>query len=946
MNRRILCKGKTILGLILALTIILSSICAYFVYDKKSKASQDEKKMEQIKSALNQKRSDTLTKLSSISINNVDDNKEKKFIVELKEKAAIDLLEGNTIEEKIKFEKQVINNQSSVIARVESITGTRPTFQLGYLVNAFVIKAKATDLYRICQLPEVKKVYSSREYTLEDFDSGVNYSVNDYKLVSDGIDTATGFKALRENSETNYTGKSTLVAIIDTGVNYVHQDMKLDEGVETKYSKAEWELRIKSLGYGKYFSDKVPFGYNYIDKNNDVKGDEEKHGNHVAGIAGENGDLKGTSPNTQIIGLKVVGDNSGNTEQIVKAMEDAAKLGVDVVNMSLGSNSDIAVIDNFKTKVVKKLSDQGIICCVSAGNSATIDNSGKASNKFNMVDTSTISSPGNIDETITVAAAKISYENGQIKKQMSQFSAWGPTKDLVLKPEITAPGENILALYDESKGYETLSGTSMATPFISGCANILIEDIKKDNIKSMIDGEELKDNELSMFIKNNLLNTSEIIHDVDNYNLSDRVPYSVRLQGAGLVNINSAVNNKVIATYNDQAKLELGEVKGSKSVDILLTNYGDTDAKYRIDTSDVYEPINKNNGDSYCMVKSGIASMSAEEEVTVPARGIAKVKLTISASSIENNFIEGYIRFVGEGVPTLSMPMLGFAGSWYVEPVVDKSVYDQGLSYLEQKQVRNPKTNELLKSKTCLVANNADIQDTMLGVIDGDGKGNNVYDGNLNAFSPNGDGIMDEVYPAITQLRNIHEMKINIIDEKKKNLRVLGRATNVKRKDYESLASNLLSTVELKKDLSRIDMSMWDGKLYDNVTGNYEQAADGLYYIQLEIQNCNNTRTTFIPMPVRIDTSKPEILNRNIEGNESSATYNFEIKDNLGLEEYAYIYNDGQVSEHKIINSKGEKGCKGSIQLENIQNSEVYIMFTDIAGNQVFDKINFADSQS
>ena len=51
MNRRILCKGKTILGLILALTIILSSICAYFVYDKKSKASQDEKKMEQIKSA-------------------------------------------------------------------------------------------------------------------------------------------------------------------------------------------------------------------------------------------------------------------------------------------------------------------------------------------------------------------------------------------------------------------------------------------------------------------------------------------------------------------------------------------------------------------------------------------------------------------------------------------------------------------------------------------------------------------------------------------------------------------------------------------------------------------------------------------------------------------------------------------------------------------------------
>lgn len=948
MNRKIIFKGKRIAALILVVAMIIASVCAYAVYDKKSQASQDNRKMEQIKEALNKKRSESMSKMSNISIDDVDENKEIKYIIELKGKAAVDMLEDvNCITEINKVEKQVLNNQASAISRIQSITGNKVKAQLGYLVNAIVINAKVKDIYKICKLTEVKEVYKSEEYDLEDIDSILNYTINDYKLIEQGIDSVTGLKDIRDNVETNYSGIGTLVAVIDTGVNYEHQDMKLDPGVVPKYTKEEWKEKIKILGYGKYFSEKVPFGYNYIDKDNNIKGKEELHGNHVAGIVCENGELKGSAPNTQIVGLKVVGEKTGNTEQIIKAMEDATKLDVDVINMSLGSNSEISVVDNIMSKVIKKSSEQGIVCCISAGNTATIDKSGNATNKFNITDTSTISSPGNIGDTLTVASAKVSLENGVVKKEMSNFSAWGPTNDLTIKPEIAAPGENILALYNESKGYDTLSGTSMATPFISGCVTLLVNDVQKKNIKS-IDGDQLlKGKELHSYIKNNLLNTAEVIYDVTNYGINDKVPYSIRLQGAGLVNVNSAVNNKVLATYNGEAKLEVGEIVGSKNVKVILTNYGDTDVTYKVETSDVYAPYNKDNGNSYCMINSGGASItSGSEEVTVPARGKASVQLTISASSLENTFIEGYVRFRGDGVPTLSMPMLGFAGNWYVEPIVDKSVYDIGLSYLEQKQVKNPNTNESLKSKTCLVGNNAKCTDNVLGIVSGDGRGNNIYNGQLNAFSPNGDGIMDEVYPGITQLRNIYEVKINITDQHRKKLRVLGVANNIPRKDLRTLSNNLLDTLSNYKALSYVDTMKWDGTLYDNITGNYSKAADGVYYMQLELKASNDTRATFINMPIRIDTEKPQISERKLDSIGNNYTYTFSVKDNIGLEENIYVYNNGVVTEHRYLDGRGNQQGSGTIDLGDIQGNEVYIMFTDVAGNQSIDKVSLIDGSS
>ena len=85
-------------------------------------------------------------------------------------------------------------------------------------------------------------------------------------------------KAQIESKDYGYTGEGTVIAIIDTGLNYNHKDMVLDDSVKTKFSKEEWQQKIDLLGHGKYFSDKVPFGYNYVTGKDDCLSDSDKHG--------------------------------------------------------------------------------------------------------------------------------------------------------------------------------------------------------------------------------------------------------------------------------------------------------------------------------------------------------------------------------------------------------------------------------------------------------------------------------------------------------------------------------------------------------------------------------------------------------------------------------------------------------------------------------------------
>ena len=156
-------------------------------------------------------------------------------------------------------------------------------------MNSFSIDAKRKQIDELASIEGVDNVYESSTYTVE---------------MDNALDDAE-VSEVWNGENYGYTGEGTVVAIIDTGVNYKHNDMVLKEGTKTKYTKSQWQEKIKLLGYGEYKTDKVPFGYNYTDGVNDCLVDAkgmlkilksgQLHGYHVAGIASANGKVKGVA---------------------------------------------------------------------------------------------------------------------------------------------------------------------------------------------------------------------------------------------------------------------------------------------------------------------------------------------------------------------------------------------------------------------------------------------------------------------------------------------------------------------------------------------------------------------------------------------------------------------------------------------------------------------------
>lgn len=179
--------------------------------------------------------------------------------------------------------------------------------------------------------------------------------------------------------QSKYTGKGQFIAIIDSGADPEHEIFKTIDMSGARFkSKQEIEAHIQAKGVsqGIFFNNKIPFGYNYADRNTKIKEDNQRsHGMHVAGIVAANSDkLKGVAPDAQLAIMRVFSDSGlfggGTTPAIYnKAIDDAVKLGVDSINMSIGStgNTDSRV-DIGTQSLLKDAKRAGIIMSVAAGN--------------------------------------------------------------------------------------------------------------------------------------------------------------------------------------------------------------------------------------------------------------------------------------------------------------------------------------------------------------------------------------------------------------------------------------------------------------------------------------------------------------------------------------------------------------------------------------------------
>jgi subtilisin family serine protease len=212
---------------------------------------------------------------------------------------------------------------------------------------------------------------------------------------------------------------------------------------------------------------------------------ESSHATHVAGIAAGNfgtrvpsgGRVSGVAPRAYIGNYKALtvptasglGLN-GNAPELVAAIEAAVNDGMDVLNLSLGEPE----VDPDRDVVARALdaaAAAGVVPVVAAGNS------------FDELGAGSVGSPGSSARAITVAASE-----GGPEGSVASFSSAGPTPiSLRLKPDVTAPGSDVLSSVPD--GWERFSGTSMATPHVSGLAALLLQrhrDWGPDEIKSAI----------------------------------------------------------------------------------------------------------------------------------------------------------------------------------------------------------------------------------------------------------------------------------------------------------------------------------------------------------------------------------------------------------------------------------------------------------------------------
>lgn len=234
-----------------------------------------------------------------------------------------------------------------------------------------------------------------------------------------------------------YDGDGVTVAVVDTGI-YPHTD-----------------LSGRIIGFKDFVNGRTS-AY-----------DDHGHGTHCAGIiAGAGATYKGMAPHAKLVGVKVLNSaGSGSNSTIINGINwvvsNKSTYGIKVLSMSLGGTVTQSSNYDPTCSAVRAAWNAGIVVCIAAGNSGP--------------SASTIGTPGNEPLIITVGAADDKNTVSISDDIVASFSSRGPTPvDGWTKPDLLAPGVNIISLKNATTGYVSMSGTSMATPLVAGiCAQYL-----------------------------------------------------------------------------------------------------------------------------------------------------------------------------------------------------------------------------------------------------------------------------------------------------------------------------------------------------------------------------------------------------------------------------------------------------------------------------------------
>jgi serine protease AprX len=312
-------------------------------------------------------------------------------------------------------------------------------------------------------------LYSVPAARLKDLagDPAVEYIAPDRPVTAFGTNLAPDYKLAAVNADIaqqyGWDGTGIGIAVIDSGIQD-RPDLHGPKGYRVVYAE----------NFGKGGSAVDVYG----------------HGTHVAGIAAGSGGqsqgvFAGVAPNASLINLMVLDQTGAATDSIViaaiqRAIQLKSTYNIRVINLSLGRPVFESYTLDPLCQAVEAAWKAGIVVVVAAGNYGR-------NNSANAAGYATITAPGNDPYVITVGAMKTAGTPLRSDDYIASYSSKGPTLfDHVVKPDLVAPGNRIVSILGNNAiaqqyqanmngAYLVLSGTSMATPIVSGAVALLLQ---------------------------------------------------------------------------------------------------------------------------------------------------------------------------------------------------------------------------------------------------------------------------------------------------------------------------------------------------------------------------------------------------------------------------------------------------------------------------------------
>ncbi len=493
---------------------------------------------------------------------------------------------------------------------------------------------------------------------------------------------------------------------------------------------------------------------------------------------------------------------------------------------------------------------------------------------------------------------------------ISSFSSRGPTPEMLLKPDITAIGESV---YSAAAGgtYTALSGTSMATPFVSGAAAALCQMLNESD-------NEIELAKRSDYIRALLMNSAAPIIDKASEN-----EYSPRSQGAGLLNLDNALNSALIITSFGETRIELIGKKNYYEFEADIRNLADEKTDVELDVKflrDIALEFSTKEGktlyfnslhsdklefkelnaesDNASIEKSQSGyklTLEANEEATVFFEVTFDDQMLFEGTEFKNGFfIDGYL-YARTDDSVSSIALSGFCGDISDSAIFDASIYEDNTPFF---------------SGNMLMSKNIDDEFEVLPNTDRISRANE-----LASFSPNNDEKFDLLYLSLSLLRNIKDYKYEILDE---NGNIL----------YTENSGSALT-----KSGQNEDQTIWIWDAGDAVNDEFV-FPDGSYVLKFTGFSAIENDEQTISLPFAIDTSAPKLDYSYLSVKDGKTILTIETLDNIGVKT-AEVYTDGTIpkSERNIYTDVYDGDNSFEFDITGLTGDYIWADLTDFAMN-------------